>query len=186
MSRGTVVARRYARALFELARDRNMVAETETQLKLAVDTIRSSPEFRNLLASPNVPTSAKIETLRRAFGSSVSEMVLNTLCLLVERRRHDLLPAVLEAYSQVAGEALGRVEARVVSARPLSDEEKERLAAAFGAKLGKDVRVHVSVDPSLLGGLTVRIGDTLYDGSLKGKLARLEKMLQTTGSQTTG
>jgi F-type H+-transporting ATPase subunit delta len=81
----------------------------------------------------------------------------------------------------VAGKALGRIEASVVSARPLSDEEKDKLAATFRAKLGKDVRLNVTVDPTLLGGLTVRIGDTLYDGSLKGKLSRLEKMLQTTG-----
>lgn len=181
MSRGTVVARRYAKALFELARERNAVAETEEHLKLAVNAIRGSAEFRTLLAAPSVPTAAKIDALRGAFGPSVSPIVLNTLCLLVERRRQNLLAALLEAYAQVAGEALGRIEASVVSARPLSDEEKDKLAATFRAKLGKDVRLNVTVDPTLLGGLTVRIGDTLYDGSLKGKLSRLEKMLQTTG-----
>jgi F-type H+-transporting ATPase subunit delta len=181
MSRGTVVARRYAKALLELARERNAVAETEEQLKLVVNAVYDSAEFRTLLAAPNVPVAAKIEALRGAFGQAVSPIVLNTLCLLVERRRQDQLPAVLEAYTQAAGEALGRIEAKVVSAKPLSDEEKDKLAAAFRAKLGKDVRVDVTVDPSLIGGLTVRIGDTLYDGSLKSKLARLEKALQTTG-----
>jgi len=180
MSRSTVAARRYAKAMFELARERNLIAETEEQLKQAVGVIQDNGEFRTLLSSPNVPLEVKIRTLREAFGQSVSPIVLNTLCLMTERRRHGEMTALLEEYQRVAGEAMGRVEARVVSARPLTQEEIGKVAETFGALLGKTVRVTVEVDPSLLGGLTVRIGDTLYDGSLKSKLARMQRTLQAT------
>jgi F-type H+-transporting ATPase subunit delta len=89
------------------------------------------------------------------------------------------LASVLEAYLQVAGEALRRADAFVVSAQPLSDVEQLNLANKFGALIGKTVRVTNTVNKDLLGGLTVRIGDTLYDGSLRSKLDRLEKSLLT-------
>ena len=78
----------------------------------------------------------------------------------------------------VAGAALGRADAHVTSSKPLTEDEKNNLADKFGKLLGKTVRVTSSVNPDLLGGVTVRIGDTLYDGSLKGKLDRLDKALR--------
>jgi len=177
MKSGTVAARRYAKALFEAAREKGRVAETENELKLVADALEQDGGFRAFLASPSVTQEAKTGALRAVFGGAVSAEVLNALCLLVERRRQNEIPAVRDVFTELAGEALGRIDATVTSAKPLSDDEKEKLAAAFGKILGKTVRLETKVDPSLLGGLTVRIGDTLFDGSLKGKLARLEKEL---------
>jgi len=179
MSRGTVVAKRYAKALFYAAQDKGLVAEAETQLKLIVDVVKGNAEFRAFLAAPNITLETKKQTLLQAFGAEVSPLVLNTVSLLIERGREGELAGVLAAYLQIAGEALRRADAHVVSPAPLSEEEQAKLADKFGALLGKKVRVTNSVDPELLGGLTVRIGDTLYDGSLKGKLERLDKTLQS-------
>ncbi|MGG1314777.1 F0F1 ATP synthase subunit delta [Cohnella laeviribosi] len=179
---GSTVARRYAKALFELASEQGLVSETEEQLKAIAETFRGNADFRSFLTFPNIDAAKKIEAVQAIFGNSVSPVVLNTVKLLIERGRQGELPAVLEAYIKVAGEALGRAEAHVVSAKPLTDSEKEQLAATFGSLLGKTVRLNETVDPSLLGGLTVRIGDTLYDGSLRGKLERLEKTLQTSAN----
>ncbi|BBI36228.1 F0F1 ATP synthase subunit delta [Cohnella abietis] len=179
MSRGTVVAKRYAKALFQLAQQKGLVAETETQLKLIVDVVESNADFRAFLAAPNITFEIKKQTLVQAFGAEASPIVLNLVSLLIERGREGELSAVLTAYLQVAGEVLGRADAHVITAQAMTDSENSKLAEKFGALLGKTIRVTNSVNPELLGGLTIRIGDTLYDGSLKGKLERLDKALQS-------
>ncbi|MBN2980729.1 MULTISPECIES: F0F1 ATP synthase subunit delta [Cohnella] len=179
---GSAVAKRYAKALFDLSSEKGIVSETETELKAIVDALKQNADFRAFMTFPNIDTSKKIAAFKAIFGQAVSQAVLDTISLLIERDRQTELPAILDAYVKVAGEALGRAEAHVATPKPLTEGEKEQLAAKFGALLGKTVRVNETVDPTLLGGLTVRIGDTLYDGSLRGKLERLEKSLQTSAN----
>ncbi len=178
MSRGTVVAKRYAKALFQLAQEQGLVAEVENKLTQIVSTIENDTQVRAFLSAPNITLAAKIGALKAGFDDKASTFVLNTVSLLIERGREGDIASVLEAYLKVAGEALGRADAFVTSAKPLTEVERINLATKFGALLGKTVRVTNDVDPELLGGVTVRIGDTLYDGSLKGKLDRLNKALQ--------
>lgn len=179
MSRGTVVAKRYAKAMFELAREQGKEAETENQLQALVEAAAQDAEIRAFLAAPSITADEKIKVLQAAFGDKASSIVLNTISLLIERGRHGEIDALLDAYRQVAGQALGRADALVTSPQPLSDEVKNQLATQFGKVIGKSVRVENVTDATLLGGLMVRIGDTLYDGSLRGKLDRLSKQLQT-------
>lgn len=179
MSRGTVVAKRYAKALFQLAQEKNLVAEVESKLSLIVATVESDAKIRAFLSSPNISLSAKVAALKSGFDDQASSLVMNTISLLIERGREGEFASVLEAYLKVAGQALGRADAYVTSSKPLTEDEKNNLAAKFGALLGKTVRITNDVNPELLGGLTVRIGDTLYDGSLKGKLDRLDKALRS-------
>ncbi|MFD0673723.1 F0F1 ATP synthase subunit delta [Cohnella sp. GCM10027633] len=179
MSRGTVVAKRYAKALFQLANENGLVSEVESKLSLVVSTVENDATIRAFLSAPNIALSAKVAALKSAFDDKASSFVLNTVSLLIERGREGEIASVLEAYLQVAGNVLGRADAIVTSSTPLSEVEKNKLAVKFGALLGKTVRVTNAVNPELLGGLTVRIGDTLYDGSLKGKLDRLDKTLRT-------
>lgn len=179
MSRGTVVAKRYAKAMFDLAREQGTEAETENQLQALVEAAAQDAEIRAFLAAPGISTGDKVKALQTAFGDKASSIVMNTISLLIERGRQGEIGALLDAYRQVAGRALGRADALVTSAQPLTDEEKDRLASQFGKLIGQQVRVDNTTDPALLGGLTVRIGDTLYDGSLRGKLDRLSKQLQT-------
>lgn len=179
MSRGTVVARRYAKALFQLAQEQNLVSQTEEQLKLIVNVIENDANIRAFLTAPNITLDTKLNTLRGSFGDQALPIVLNLISLLIERGREGELSAVLAAYLQVSGEVLGRADALVTSSIALSEPEKINLANQFGTLLGKKIRVTNEVNPNLLGGLTVRIGDTLYDGSLSGKLERLNKTLQT-------
>ena len=178
MSRGTVVARRYAKALFELAQEQGKTEETESQLQALAQAYEQDAEIRAFLSAPGIAAADKIKALQAGFGGAASTIVLNTIGLLIERGRHGEIAALLAAYRQVAGRELGQADAIVSSARPLADDEKARLAAQFGLLIGKKVRVDNLVDAGLLGGLTVRIGDTLYDGSLRGKLDRLSKQLQ--------
>lgn len=179
MSREVIVAKRYAKALFELAQENGgAAAQVEQELKLVVDTISASNELEAYLKHPGVPLQAKVELLKQVFEGRVSGLVANTLQLLIEKGRETLVGAVYEDYVKIAGEALGQANATVTSALPLTVEEATNVKAQFEQMIGKKVRIENIVDPSLLGGLQVRIGDRLYDGSLSGKLARLEKSLK--------
>jgi F-type H+-transporting ATPase subunit delta len=180
MSRGSVVAKRYATALFNLAQEQGLVSETEEQLKLIVSVVENNADIRAFLTAPNITLDIKIKTLKNSLQGKGSSNVLNTVSLLIERGRQGELSAVLDAFLKVASDALSRADAHVYSAQLLTEDEKSKLAVKFGTLLGKTVRVTNTVNPELLGGLTVRIGDTLYDGSLRGKLERLDKALQST------
>jgi F-type H+-transporting ATPase subunit delta len=175
MSRDTVVAKRYAKALFELASAQQIVSEVEAQLKLIVETLEQDHEVQKFLSLPSIDSGNKIAVLKTAFGDRVSALVLNTLQLLVSRRRHQAIADVYAAYTKIAGDSLGQAHATVYSAKALSDEELAGVAAQFGQLVGKTIIAEQIVEPALLGGVQVRIGDRLYDGSLSGKLDRLQK-----------
>jgi F-type H+-transporting ATPase subunit delta len=178
MSRDTIVAKRYAKALFELAKGSNQIAQVEEDLKQVVDIIRQNSDFEKVLTHPNIDTSKKLELLNNVFSGKILDSVLNTISLLVERRREDLLSSLLEDYVRIANEALGQAEAIVTTPLALTEAESKEIAERFTKISGKKIQVSSVVDPGLLGGLTVRIGDRLYDGSLAGKLDRLKNTLK--------
>jgi F-type H+-transporting ATPase subunit delta len=178
MSRETIVAKRYAKALFEVALGQGSVAQVEEELKGILQVIRENADYGKLLEHPNISTDVKMQLLKEAFEGKVSAAVLNTMQLLVERRRESVLEDLVDSYVKVANESLGQANATVYSAYPLTEAESQQITNRFGQLTGKRIRVSNVVDASLLGGIQVRIGDRLYDGSLSGKLQRLEKALK--------
>ncbi|MUT65082.1 F0F1 ATP synthase subunit delta [Paenibacillus sp. NEAU-GSW1] len=175
MSRDTVVAKRYAKALFELAQQNGIVSEVEDQLKLIAQALEQDQDAAKFLSFPNIAPENKIAVLKSAFGDRVSSIVLNTLELLVVRGRQDVILEVSEAYTKIAGEALGQAHATIYSAAQLSVAEFTEVVNQFNQLTGKKIIAQQIVEPTLLGGVQVRIGDRLYDGSLSGKLDRLQK-----------
>jgi len=178
MSRDTVVAKRYAKALFELAAAQQIAPQVEKQLKLIVEAMKQDQDIEKFLSLPSVEVSKKSEVLKAALGDKVSELVLHTLELLIIRGRQDIISFVYDAYIKIAGEALGQAYATVYTAKSLSEAELAEVTASFGQLVGKKIIAEQIVEPSLLGGVQVRIGDRLYDGSLSGKLERLQKSLK--------
>ncbi|MNP28068.1 ATP synthase subunit delta [compost metagenome] len=144
-------------------------------MRAIVGAIQSNNEIEQFLTTPNISDSDKLDTLNRALQGKLSQSVLNTVELLVKRRRTDIFPDLLDSYIKLKGESLGMADATVYSTYPLNEQEIEAVAAEFGQLTKKKIRVNNMIDKSLLGGLKVVIGDTLYDGSISGKLARLEK-----------
>ncbi|RXZ83425.1 F0F1 ATP synthase subunit delta [Paenibacillaceae bacterium] len=179
MSREAIVAKRYAKALFELAQQHGVAADVEGQLQVVVEVIDGDAYVSKFFASPNIETGKKVALLQKALNGKVSDLLQNTLGLLIERGRLSALGEIYTAYKQVAGDALGQADAVVYTATSLSDEDLAKTAVQFGAITGKKIRAVQVVDPALLGGVQVRIGDRLYDGSLSGKLFRLEKTLKS-------
>jgi F-type H+-transporting ATPase subunit delta len=177
MSQDTVVAKRYAKALFEIAQEQNRIAEVEAELKAVVSVLNQNDDFAKLLKHPGIGAESKKALLKNIFESQLSEMTFNTLLLLIERGREDLLESLVSYFVKITSEALGQAQATVYTPVELSGAELSNIAAKFSALTGKQIRVEPVLDKSLLGGIRVRIGDRLYDGSLSGKLERLKKTL---------
>ncbi|MGH2406780.1 MAG: F0F1 ATP synthase subunit delta [Candidatus Limnocylindrales bacterium] len=169
-------ARRYADAAFEIAQRDGTLDTWRRELAAAAEAL---PEARvaGALANPATPLAAREQLLRAAISKMVSRPVLNLTLLLLRRGRIDLLPRVTEEYVRLDDLRQGLVRATATSAAPLGPGEVRALTARLETITGGRVDLSTSVDPSLLGGLVVRLGDRLIDGSVRGRLERLRGRL---------
>lgn len=175
----TVVASRYARALIEAMSPDQADAGLE-QIRLLNDLVTTEQDARKLLLNPVVPQDQRerfIERIGEAMG--LDPRVRRLFALIVERRRLPILEDVVVAYQQMLDESNGIVRAEIRSAGPLSEGEQREVAARLEKTTGKRVVMEIEEDPDLIAGLVVRIGSTVYDGSLQQHLAGFkERMLQ--------
>ena len=176
MAERATVARPYARAAFAYARETGCVARWSGWLATASGVV-ASEEYRKLAHSPGI-TGADLSGLVTGIcGDALDAHGKAFLALLSENGRLDFLPEIAEGFEALKSEDENVADAEVVSASELDDGQKARLAAALRQRLRRDVRLHCTVDPALIGGAVVRSGDLLIDGSLKGRLERLETEL---------
>jgi F-type H+-transporting ATPase subunit delta len=172
-----IVAKRYAVALFQLAKEKHMLETFEEDLRTVKEVFLGNKELQAFLELPNVTKEKKKEVLSQAFAS-LSQPILNTLYMLADRHRLDIVAEVADAYFDQANEERNVAEAIVSSVRPLTEDEKAGIAEVFAKKINKDaIRIKNIVDEELLGGIKVRIGNRIYDGSLQGKLTRIQREL---------
>ena len=170
---------RYAQALFDLASDRDALPAVEADLKGLEQARADSPEFRLLLASPVYSAEDKGKGLAAiAKAAGVNPTTAQFLGLLAKNGRAAALPAVAKAFSALAAKKRGAVAAEVVSAVPLTEAQSKGVASALRQALGKDPEMTIRVDPSILGGLKVRVGSRLFDASLKSRLDTLKYALK--------
>jgi F-type H+-transporting ATPase subunit delta len=176
MAERATIARPYAKAAFAYAREHGHLAEWSGWLAIARDVVLSD-EFQKLERSPGV-TSEQLEGLVAGIcGDRIDGSGKAFLRLLTENGRLDFLPEITARFQELEAEARNVTDVDVTSATLLDERQQERLAGALRKRLNRDVRLHCSVDPALLGGAVVRSGDLLIDGSLRGKLERLETEL---------
>jgi F-type H+-transporting ATPase subunit delta len=171
----TTIARRYASALYQEAEVAGKVDRVDRDVEAVRDSIEASRELAQLFASPIVPSQKKLAVSERLFEGRVDDLVLRLVRLLIEKGREGLIPNVVRAYAQLRDERLGLVEAGVRTALPLGPDEADALKAALERTTGQKVRLRIEVDPSLIGGIVVRVGDTVYDGSARHHLERLRE-----------
>jgi F-type H+-transporting ATPase subunit delta len=172
--RPSTSARRYAEAAFEVAQDDGDIEGWLQDLRATSDVV-SEPSAAGFFKDPNVATSEKIETLRRLLPR-VRPHVMNLALLLATRHRVGLLPGILQEFERLEHDARGITEADITVARPMSDDEAKRIGEQLGrATGGRQVNLRVHVDRSVLGGIVVRIGDQLFDASVRGRLERLRQ-----------
>ena len=172
----STAARRYAEAAFELAtRDKALDAYAEG-LALAAEMLGQETVL-DVLRNPARPLGQRTEIVDALLAGRVPEPVLKLVGLLVERGRIDRIGEVAGEYRRLLNQERGVVEAVATSASPLTDEETKALQRKVAQMTGATVDLTVAVDESLIGGLTVRVGDTLYDASVRGRLERLRERL---------
>jgi len=172
-----IVAERYALALFQLAKEHNLIQKIEEELRVVRKSVSENPGFITLLTSPNLSLHEKKNILQNTF-SNVSPFVSHTLQLLIDRHRQSDIVDVATAFIDLANEENGVAEATVYSTRPLTAEEAESISASFAPRVGRrSLNIENIVDSNILGGVKIRIENRIYDGSLRGKLDRLERTL---------
>jgi len=176
------VAGRYASALFDLAREQDLLDRVGADLAALEAMLEESPELGRSLASPLVPQDAKVGVVR-ALGekAGLQDLTVRFLGVLGRQDRLVALGDVIKAFEHLLAETRGEVTVEVVSAMPLSSEQRTTVADMLAASLHKRVNLDSTVDPDLLGGLVVRVGSRMIDASLKTKLRHLELAMRGAG-----
>jgi len=178
-SQASNVGGRYAQALFDLANEQNEVAAVEADLKSLKAAIADSRDLRVLLASPAFSAEDKGKGLGAiAQRAGLRPTTQKFIGLLAANGRAAALSAVITAFERLSADARGVVAAQVVTALPLTDAQAKGVAQALRQALGKDPEIETRVDPSILGGIKVRVGSRLFDASLRSKLDSLKFALK--------
>jgi F-type H+-transporting ATPase subunit delta len=171
---GTAAAKRYARAVFELASDEGRVEEWLRHLT-AISDLMSDPTVAAVLENPTIPAARRMELI--AAPRFLDPEATNLAWMLIESRHVDQAAGIRDEYEQLADEAAGRIRATVTAAVELSSDERERLSRQLSKRLGKEVRVTATVDRRIIGGLKLQYGDHLVDASLATRLQQLRRRL---------
>src|SRR5947209_11218873 len=173
------VTTRYARAFAEVVLDHRIDPNAATQeLNTMSELVKSSPELRNVMQNPAVPHPQKLKLLDALIARTGGSKILrNFVAVLIDHHRVGQMDEIARQFKQELNQRLGIAETQVSSARELTPEEKQSLEKQMAAITGKVVRATYSRDPHMLGGVIVRIGSTIYDGSVRGQLQRIKQQI---------
>ena len=167
------LARKYARAIFELACEDHALKEYGADLAKVQQIYHDCPELKAYLCNPNIQPEDKKSLLKEVFEGGVRETVLNFLLLLIDKRRMMVFDAIHAIFGQLSNEKLGIAVADVTTVDALAPAQLKELTEKLERITGKQVSLREHRDPSLIGGVVVRIGDRRIDGSIKGRLAAM-------------
>ncbi len=172
MSELTTAARPYARAVFEMAESTDSLMKWSDSLGF-MGAVSSNNDVKELLSTPAMAKQSGAKAFIKLCDDKLGDAEKNLVNLLAENDRLSLLPEIAVLFEVLKDEAEGSVEALVSSAKKLTKAEEEAISKALKKRLGRDVKLKVSVDESLLGGAIIRAGDLVIDGSLKGRLTKM-------------
>jgi len=172
MAEYTTSARPYARAVFDLASESGTVSDWSEALALMA-VVATDAGVQDMLDNPQVGRTQKGDLMLQIVGDKLNSKQQNLLKLLAENGRLRELPEVAQQFETFRAEAEGKVEAEVVTAFELSAEQEKTIADMLKSKLGRDVSITISTDESLIGGVVIKAGDTIIDGSMKSQLEML-------------
>lgn len=172
-----IVARRYARALHEDAAAKNAVKDVDADIAMIQESLAGSPELRRFFADPMISSDKKGVVIDALFEKRVHAATLNFMHLLTDKRRENIFTDILNAYSDLRNEQLGIIEARVRVALPLNAKDEQKIKESIEKMTGKQVHLKTDMDPSILGGIIIRVGDMVYDGSVHHQLETLKDRL---------
>jgi F-type H+-transporting ATPase subunit delta len=171
------VARRYAAALFAEAQKTNTLVETGEDLKTVAMAVEQVPAFRTLLFQPIVARERKQAALEAVFSDKIAAPTLAFLKLLLAKRRIEILPEIDQEFQRRLRDFQNIASATAITAIPLLPDEEKGIIATLESVTGKKIELKTTVDPSIIGGVLVRVGDTVYDSTVRSELERLRKVL---------
>lgn len=180
--RDETVSRNYAEALFDLAQRHDGIEVFHECIDTVAALLDENPSFRTLMETPRVDAEEKKKVVRKAFASFPVPFI-NFLLVTIDKRRQRLLSGIARSFGDLIDEHLDRMHVDVTLARPINEEAKKKVADMLSVVLGKTAIPHVRVRPEIIGGIVVRAGDTIYDGSIRRRLSRMRRQLNSvTGS----
>lgn len=171
------IAKRYARALLDVAAERRAIDEVERDLYAVADCFRRSPELRTAIAHPSLTRVRKVDVIRRSFEGKVAPLVVEFLALLVDKGRFGLIGEIATLFDDLSDELQGQLKVKVRTVAPLKPHQRERLLARLKQNMRPQPILEEEIDPEILGGMVLRIGDFLIDGSLRGRMRALKESL---------
>jgi len=178
----TSIAQRYATAVYELAQQDKKIPVIEGDLDSLQSSLGDSEDFRNLIHSPIYSRDEQAAAIAAiAKKMKLSPIMSNTLALMAQKRRLFVLPQLVKTLRETIAEAKGEITAEVVSAKPLTKAQSDKLAKSLKATSGKNVTLNASVDESLIGGLVVKLGSKMIDTSVRAKLNSLQNAMKEVG-----
>jgi ATP synthase, F1 delta subunit len=173
------VARRYAEAFFSIASEANKIDDYQAELGKIVQSIKETEGLEEYFAHPLIPAKEKKDLASKIFTEAVSPLTLNFLLLIIDKKRETYLELILQEYEDMADESRNIKKAELISAMPVSEQDVQTLADNLSRSTGKTIKLDLTVDPSMIGGLKIRIGDKIIDASVAKKLEMLKKNLKT-------
>ena len=176
MSELNTVARPYAQAAFDLAKEADSLAKWSDMLGFAA-IVSADEAMREAIDSPNLLVAEQADLFIQVCDDKLDDQGRNFVKLLAENRRLTLIPEIAELFDELRAEAEGTLEANVISAKPMSDAQQQEMADALKARFNREVVLEVEVDESIVGGAIIRAGDTVIDGSVRGKLEKFAHAL---------
>lgn len=172
-----IVADRYSEALFELAQESKTLVETEHEVEQVLATLNEQPDLVKFIDNPLLTANAKCQLLSKIFGDELDKSVLHFLFVMIHRNRAHYICEALQAFVDRSQEARGIIKATVSVVEPLTEEQSSQLLTKLQTITGKTVILQTRIDPSIVGGLVVQIGDMRIDGSVARRLEELKKAL---------
>lgn len=174
---GQLISDRYAKALFDLAVESNKIDEFESQVGSLYTILKTEKDFTELLQHPQIIAEEKIELLQKVFEAKVSSEIMGLLVLIIRKNREEYLLDVLNAFLDKVKEYKGIVTATVISAVALDNEQISQIKMLLTKRLKKQIQIETQVVHSIIGGLIIRVGDSILDASIGGRLQALKASL---------
>jgi len=174
------LVRRYSKALFRVAVEKNMLEKIGTDLTVFNEALQMNPDFHRYLLSPEISRREKEKTVKKLFGDQLSAEFFNFIQVLLKNGRQSFFPDMVQEFYRYQDAYFNRIKVRATTAIPLSGEELDLIRSKLSKDLQKEVVVQPEIDPEILGGIRLRIDSTVFDASLRGQLLRMRSFLAET------
>ena len=175
--RDETVARNYAETLFELARRNDALEAYGEAIETVASLLEENAKLRLFLETPRISDDDKKDVVQRAFSDALPKLVVNFVLVTIDKRRQRLIGTIAQQYHALLDEHVGREHVQVTVAQPVDEATRRLITEKLSVTLGKQAIPHIRVQPEILGGIVVRTGDTIYDGSVRRRMEGMRRQL---------